>query len=485
MKNAPPQQQPGRHLPLILMMIALSFLLWRPPQPPPESESAAPTQKIADAAIAPAEAARLIAAGQPPYVADLQLNEPLWRDLQPQQQIAAIRQKLESDKHSPLVPAWHLTIAWLYEQKLPGETLQAAKEYETLTRYMNPKKGDQVSEYPWAAQAKLRAGELYAALARSENEPKYLKRARREYDSVTSLLQRYEPDPFKIYERQGDRWVEPVGPDGRPDAYGFVLKLVDEIARDSTMYKVLETMVRVTGGHHGWNMVLVLVLLAVLLKLVMHPLSRKSYRSMAEMQKLQPHIQELQKKYKDKPEQLNREMMQLYSQHGVNPLGGCLPMLLQIPVFIAVYQGIRAYTYQFHHVTFLWIESLADTDVALLLVYGLSMFVTQWLTMKRQPTPTDPNQAMTQKMMAWLMPIMFTYMMYLWKLPSAFYLYWLAFNVVSTIEQIIIHGPKPAEAPAPAPTLTELRDTAAKGKPRAGRASSGKKKGRRRGGKGR
>jgi len=88
-------------------------------------------------------------------------------------------------------------------------------------------------------------------------------------------------------------------------------------------------------------------------------------------------------------------------------------------------------------------------------------------------------------MMMWLMPIIFTYMMYLWNLPSAFYLYWLAFNVVSTVEQIIIHGPKPAEVTGEPPTLTVMRETAAKSKPRAGRAQATKKKGRRRGGKGR
>lgn len=477
MKNAQSQQQPGRHLPLILMMIALSFLLWRPPQPQQQQPSA-PEAKISDAAIPKAEADQLMAQGQPPFVVDLQLSDPAWKDLAPAGQADAIGKRLESDKDSPLVPAWHLTRGWIYDFQL-NDPLQATKAYDGLMRYLTPRKGEQVAQYPWAGQAKLRAGELYAELAESTGEGKYLKRARQEYDAVTNNILRYDPDPFKLYTFQDGQWVV------AEDAYGFVLQRIDAIAKDTTMYKVLDTMVRLTGGQQGWNMVLVLILLAVVLKSAMHPLSRKSYRSMAEMQKLQPHIQELQKKYKDKPEELNKRMMQIYSEHGVNPLGGCLPMLLQIPVFIFVYQGIRAYTFHFHQVQFLWIESLADTDVALLIVYGISMFVTQWLTMKRQPAPTDPNQAQMQKMMAWMMPIMFTYMMYLWKLPSAFYLYWLAFNVVSTIEQVIIHSPKPASTASEPPTLSVMREAAAENKPRAGRAQAAKKKGRRRGGKGR
>ncbi|MCS7173213.1 MAG: YidC/Oxa1 family membrane protein insertase [Armatimonadetes bacterium] len=87
-------------------------------------------------------------------------------------------------------------------------------------------------------------------------------------------------------------------------------------------------------GSYGWA----IILLTLAVKLVLHPLTRKQLRSMKEMQKLQPHIQALQRKYRDDPQRLNREMMDLYRAHGVNPFGGCLPMLLQMPVLFALYQ---------------------------------------------------------------------------------------------------------------------------------------------------
>ncbi len=87
-------------------------------------------------------------------------------------------------------------------------------------------------------------------------------------------------------------------------------------------------------GSYGWA----IIALTLIVKLVLHPLTRRQLRSMKEMQKLQPHLQALQRKYKDDPQRLNKEMMDLYRAHGVNPFGGCLPMLLQMPVLFALYR---------------------------------------------------------------------------------------------------------------------------------------------------
>jgi YidC/Oxa1 family membrane protein insertase len=87
-------------------------------------------------------------------------------------------------------------------------------------------------------------------------------------------------------------------------------------------------------GSYGWA----IIALTVVVKLVLHPLTRRQLRSMKEMQKLQPHLQALQRKFKDDPQRLNKEMMDLYRAHGVNPFGGCLPMLLQMPVLFALYR---------------------------------------------------------------------------------------------------------------------------------------------------
>jgi len=96
---------------------------------------------------------------------------------------------------------------------------------------------------------------------------------------------------------------------------------------------LLRFLYEVTGSY-GWA----IIALTVVVKLVLHPLTRRQLRSMKEMQKLQPHLQALQRKYKDDPQRLNKEIMDLYRAHGVNPFGGCLPMLLQMPVLFALYR---------------------------------------------------------------------------------------------------------------------------------------------------
>ncbi len=497
-QTQPDPQAQQRQTTILLLMILMTFLLMRTrPQPQPTQEPAPTVAPQAAAGLDERQAAKLTRAGAPPFVVDLVLSDPAWAHLNPSEQVAAIRKRIDNAaKDDPLLPRYHLTIAWLYDPfhsdqagirpRLPGHTLEAATEYSGLGRYLSPDprakdaKNKKKAAYQYAGQARLRAFELYRQLAEQRHDKKYLTKARRELDMVTSTLQRYGPEAITVWRREGENWVP------AEDAYGYVLELADEITRDTPMYRAIDLLVRLTGGHQGWNMVLALVLLAVGLKLAMYPLSRKSYRSMAEMQKMQPVIEEIRKKHKDNPKKLNEEMMRVYSDHGINPLGGCLPMLLQIPVFIFVYQGIRAYTWRFHHVSFLWIDSLAAPDLPLLLLYGASMFVTQWLTMKRQPTSGDPSAQQMQKTMGWLMPIMFTYMMYLWNLPSAFYLYWLTFNIISTVEQTVTHGHVHGRAAEPeVVSMAVLRESSAtrtsKGR-KAGRAAAGKKRRSSRGG---
>ena len=488
-----------RQLNIALMLVAASLLMltWRAPKQPPTpnagTTTAAPAERP-EQATDQVRTARLVAQGAPPYVSDLRLNNPAWAGLSEEEQVRAITAKVkDAGKSDPQVPEWILTSAWLEEHRKGGDKLEAARLYSSLGHYMQPdgtqSGGEKHAAYRFAAQAKLRAAELYEEEALRRNDPSLrLKKARAELEAVSSDLQRFGPHLVTLWEAQGDgsarKWVEVSQP------YSFVLKRIDDITKDTSMYKVIDVLVRMTGGRQGWNVVLALIILAVGLKAAMYPLSRKSYRSMAEMQRMQPVIEELRKKHKDNPKKLNDEMMAVYREHGINPLGGCLPMVLQIPVFIFVYQGIRAYTYRFQ-VQFLWIDSLAGPDAVLLGVYAVSMFVTQWLTMRRQPKPADPSQAQTQQIMTWLMPIMFTYMMYMWKLPSAFYLYWLTFNVISTAEQALSHrevhgrGANGAPGGSPIGEVTSLR-SAQKGTPTDGERGAGKaarKKGRaRRGG---
>ena len=172
-----------------------------------------------------------------------------------------------------------------------------------------------------------------------------------------------------------------------------------------------------------------IILLTAAIKLLFVPLTHKSYVAMRAMQELQPKVAALQKKYKDDRQKLQQELMELYKKHKVNPLGGCLPMVLQIPVFIALF-NILYTTIELRHAPFmLWIKDLSDKDpyYVLPIIMGISMVVQQ----KLQPTTLDPTQA---KLMLFL-PVLFTYF-FLW-FPSGLVLYWLVNNILSILQMYI------------------------------------------------
>ncbi len=193
-----------------------------------------------------------------------------------------------------------------------------------------------------------------------------------------------------------------------------------------------------------------IILLTVLVKLLFLPLSQKSMKSMRDMQRLQPQMAKLREKFKDDRERLNKEMMELYRRHRVNPLGGCLPMVLQFPVFIGLYQALNP-SIELRHAKFaLWVRDLSahecypwpgqqptvgcnDLSVfgasipVLVILMGASMLLQQWLS---PSTGMDPTQ---QRMMMVLMPVMFTVMFV--NFPSGLVLYWLVNNVLTIGQQ--------------------------------------------------
>ncbi|MBW1666777.1 MAG: membrane protein insertase YidC [Deltaproteobacteria bacterium] len=186
-----------------------------------------------------------------------------------------------------------------------------------------------------------------------------------------------------------------------------------------------------------------IILLTVLIKILFWPLTHKSYKSMKEMQKLQPLMAKIREKYKNNKEQMNKELMGLYKTYKINPMGGCLPMIIQIPVFFALYR-ILGGSIELRHAPFvLWINDLSAPDrlfhfpfkipfmsppygiPVLTLLMGLSMYIQQKMT----PTPGDPTQA---KFMMFL-PIIFTVMFI--NFPSGLVLYWLVNNILSIGQQ--------------------------------------------------
>lgn len=176
-------------------------------------------------------------------------------------------------------------------------------------------------------------------------------------------------------------------------------------------------------GNWGWSIVLV----TVVIKAIFYQLSAKSYKSMAAMKKLQPQIKVLQERFKDNKQELSKEMMGLYKKEKVNPLGGCFPLLIQIPVFIALYWVIVE-SVQLRQAPFIfWIHDLAMKDPFYILpvIMGLTMFIQQ----KISPPPPDPVQA---KVMM-LLPVIFT--VFFLQFPAGLVLYWIVNNTLSISQQ--------------------------------------------------
>ncbi len=170
-----------------------------------------------------------------------------------------------------------------------------------------------------------------------------------------------------------------------------------------------------------------IILLTVLIKLIFYPLSAASYKSMAQMRKLAPRLQALKERYGDDRQKLHEAMMKIYQEEKINPLGGCLPILVQIPVFIALYWVLLG-AVELRQAPFaLWIKDLSAPDPYYIL--PLIMAATMFVQMKMSPTPPDPVQA---KVML-IMPIVFSVFFFFF--PAGLVLYWLVNNVLSIVQQ--------------------------------------------------
>lgn len=176
-------------------------------------------------------------------------------------------------------------------------------------------------------------------------------------------------------------------------------------------------------GNYG----IAIIVLTVLIKVIFYPLTKKSLHSMNEMKKMQPQMTALKEKYKGNKEKMNKELMELYKRYNVNPLGGCLPIVLQIPVFIALYEVLYVAIELRHAPFFLWLTDLSAKDPYYItpVLMGATMFIQQKMT----PTSVDPTQA---KIML-IMPIVFTFMFL--NFPSGLVIYWLINNILSIVQQ--------------------------------------------------
>jgi YidC/Oxa1 family membrane protein insertase len=202
--------------------------------------------------------------------------------------------------------------------------------------------------------------------------------------------------------------------------YGFLWWLAQPL------FFLLDTIHSMVGN---WG--IAIIGLTILVKTLLFPLSAAGFKSMAKMRKLQPEMARLKERFGDDKQKFSQAMMELYKKEGANPLGGCFPILLQMPVFLALYWALMESVELRQAPFILWIDDLSVMDpyFVLPILMGGSMFLTQLM----QPEPPDPMQAKVMK----LMPIMFTFF-FLW-FPSGLVLYWLVNNILSAAQQFYVN----------------------------------------------
>ena len=207
-----------------------------------------------------------------------------------------------------------------------------------------------------------------------------------------------------------------------------------ELVKDYGIFKILAeplfwllTQLHKIFGNWGWS----IVALVVLLKIAFYWLNAKAYASMAKMKAINPRVMEMRERLKDKPQQMQQEMMRIYREEKVNPLGGCLPILVQMPFFISLYWVLLS-TVEMRGAPWIgWIHDLATPDPYFIL--PLLMTATSLLQTWLNPTPPDPVQAR----MMWIMPLVFSVMFFVF--PSGLVLYWLTNNILSIAQQYVIN----------------------------------------------
>lgn len=245
-----------------------------------------------------------------------------------------------------------------------------------------------------------------------------------------------------------------------------VLKQWNDANSKKIEYKIMDFFVSLTGHRPLFSYWFAIVLITVLVKLAITPLTKAQFKAMKEMQKVAPLIKEVQTKHKGDQKVIGEKTMAIYKEHKISPFASCLPLLIQMPILMGLFYTIKSYEPMFVNGKFLWIGSTAkhifeipipslfaagdkvflpamnlfEPDLILVVLYLVSMYFSTKLS------SMDPSQADQQKMMAIFMPLMMAFMFA--GFPSAFLLYWLLFNVLQTVHQVLILRDKKPESPA-------------------------------------
>jgi YidC/Oxa1 family membrane protein insertase len=276
-------------------------------------------------------------------------------------------------------------------------------------------------------------------------------------------------DVFRFYVGPQLKQHMAIYNDAQDNAFGLSNLHLEKALDTSSWLGWLETILKwLLQFFHNLipNYGVAIILLTILIKIVLYPFSRKSMQSTSKMQALQPKMEELRAKYKDNPTKLNQEMGELYKREKINPLGGCLPMLFQFPIFIALY-GLLNKHFELRGAMFIpgWIEDLSlpesifhfssfslpfiGSDIRLLpILYGASMIFSFKIS---QAGGASTQSGMTGKFMMYGMPIMFFFILY--NAPAGLLLYWMVMNVISIGQQVYMNKKRTRDAKS-GPKLT-------------------------------
>ena len=218
--------------------------------------------------------------------------------------------------------------------------------------------------------------------------------------------------------------------------FGFISKIL------------LSLMGLINGLVHNWG--LSIIILSIILNGALFPLSLKSFKSMKKMQELHPQMEKLKIQYKDNPQKLNKEIMELYKKYHINPFSGCLPLILQMPIFIALYNALIR-SLDLRNAGFLWIKDLSSPDAVkvpfslpiignsiniLPIFMIIAMVIQQKISTKSMGGAVTAEQKQQQQMMLFLMPVMFGFIFY--NMPSGLVLYWVVNTILTIVEQSAI-----------------------------------------------
>ncbi|NLK00529.1 MAG: membrane protein insertase YidC [Clostridia bacterium] len=213
------------------------------------------------------------------------------------------------------------------------------------------------------------------------------------------------------------------------------------------------------------NYGLAIIMMTVFIKIVLFPLTRKQTVAMAKMQEIQPEVQRIQKRYKDNPQKSQEEMMKVYKEHNVNPASGCLPLLIQLPILIALFRTLQSFFDPVRHppfvdldkASFLWVPNLGSPDPGFTLpidifhipsihipyilpiLVALGTFFQQYVAMRASKSSGAPGSAQqTQKVMLYFMPLFIGYISRTF--PAGLALYWVFYSILGIIEQLAIRS---------------------------------------------